>query len=137
MQVVEKEHLSGILYQSRLELLQQSKKTKVYKSFISLHAMYSKIINLQEKKFVVLKSQCMYHREIGYNGNTHQMHNILFLNFYFQGIEIARLRRKMLGSTSFGDTNKTEDDVKEKDNNVEDIVVMDYAQPHRKQPIHN
>lgn len=43
----------------------------------------------------------------------------------------------MLGSTSFGDTNKTEDDVKEKDNNVEDIVVMDYAQPHRKQPIHN
>lgn len=41
----------------------------------------------------------------------------------------------MLGNRSGDDTEEAVDS-KENDT-VEDIVVMDYAQPHRKPPIHN
>ncbi|XWS49094.1 hypothetical protein CRYUN_Cryun13aG0134200 [Craigia yunnanensis] len=55
-----------------------------------------------------------------------------------QGMEkvegLKRVTRSMLGNSG-GDTEEAVDS-KEKDN-VGDIDVMDYAQPHRKPPIHN
>jgi hypothetical protein len=40
----------------------------------------------------------------------------------------------MLGSTA----NDTEEAVRSEENDIaEDVAVMDYAQPHRKPPIHN
>ncbi|XP_021912434.1 uncharacterized protein LOC110826141 [Carica papaya] len=52
-----------------------------------------------------------------------------------KGLIIKRQARSMLGNRSGDDTEEAVDS-KENDT-VEDIVVMDYAQPHRKPPIHN
>ncbi|XVE57677.1 hypothetical protein DITRI_Ditri04bG0108700 [Diplodiscus trichospermus] len=56
-----------------------------------------------------------------------------------QGVEkvegLKRVTRSMLGNAG-GDTEKAVD-YKEKDKLKGDIDVMDYAQPHRKPPIHN
>ncbi|XVF13354.1 hypothetical protein REPUB_Repub08aG0201400 [Reevesia pubescens] len=48
---------------------------------------------------------------------------------------LKRVRRSMLGNSG-GDTEEAVDS-KENDNVKGDIDVMDYAQPHRKPPIHN
>lgn len=48
---------------------------------------------------------------------------------------VERNVRSLLGSAQHN-SEETVDNVKENDD-AEDIVVMDYAQPHRKPPIHN
>jgi hypothetical protein len=45
--------------------------------------------------------------------------------------------RSLLGSAQHNAEETVDDDVKENDDAEDNIVVMDYAQPHRKPPIHN
>ncbi|KAE8055937.1 hypothetical protein FH972_012745 [Carpinus fangiana] len=45
--------------------------------------------------------------------------------------------RSLLGSAQHNSEETVDDDVKENDDAEDNIVVMDYAQPHRKPPIHN
>ncbi|KAK6251130.1 hypothetical protein QQP08_012040 [Theobroma cacao] len=71
----------------------------------------------------------------------HEMNSIMIISYRVEDLEskekvqgFKRVTRSMLGNSA-GETEKAVDS-KEKDN-VGDVDVMDYAQPHRKPPIHN